>query len=138
MSFREKQAAITLLALWIVGLTLLFRFVSRQPVTLEQAVPLLIGGVVALIAVMILAHIALVIGAGSEEARRGGDERDSLVDLASRRIGYWIAAAGLTLVVVLAVRSAPSVVLAETAVAAFVLAEISVYASRLYYYRRGL
>ena len=138
MSFREKQAAITLLALWIVGLTLLFRFVSRQPVTVEQAVPLLIGGVVALIAVMILAHIALVIGAGSEEARRGGDERDSLVDLASRRIGYWIAAAGLTLVVVLAVRSAPSVVLAETAVAVFVLAEISVYASRLYYYRRGL
>jgi hypothetical protein len=138
MSFREKQAAITLLALWIVGITLLVRFVRLAPGTVEQAVPLLIGSVVALIAVMILAHIALVIGAGREEAMSHSDERDRLVDLASRRTGSWITAGGLVLVVMLAIRSAPAVALAEAAVAALVLAEMCVYASRLYYYRRGL
>jgi hypothetical protein len=138
MSFREKQAAITLLALWIVGLMLLFRFVRLAPTSIEQAVPLLIGGVVGLIAVMILAHIALVIGAGREEALRGADERDNLVELASRRVGYWITASGLFLIVALAVRSAPAIALAEAAIGAFVLAEIGVYGSRLYYYRRGL
>jgi hypothetical protein len=138
MSFREKQAAVTLLALWIVGLTLLFRFLRLAPATVEQALPLLTGGGVALIAVMILAHIGLVIGAGREEALRPADERDSLVNLASRRIGYWVTAGGLALVVGLAVRSASALTLAEAALSAFVLAEICVYASRLYYYRRGL
>jgi hypothetical protein len=138
MSFREKQAAITLLALWIVGLTLLVKFIRLAPATIDQAVPLLIGGVVALIAVMILTHVSMAIGAGREEVLGGADERDSLVDLASRRTGSWITAGGLVLVVMLAIRSAPSVALAETAVAALLLAEICVYASRLYYYRRGL
>jgi hypothetical protein len=138
MSFKEKQAAVTLLALWIVGITLLVRFVRLAPGTVEQAVPLLIGGVVALIAVMILAHIVLAIGVGREEAMSRTDERDRLVDLASRRTGSWVTAGGLVLVVILAIRSAPVVALAETAVAALVLAEMCVYASRLYYYRRGL
>jgi hypothetical protein len=138
MSFREKQAAITLLALWIVGLSLLVKFIRLAPATIDQAVPLLVGGVIALIAVMILTHVSLAIGAGREEVLGTADERDSLVDLASRRTGYWITAGGLTMVVVLAIRSAPVIALAEAAVAALVLAEICVYAARLYYYRRGL
>jgi hypothetical protein len=138
MSFRQKQAAITLLAIWIVGLTLLFRLIRADPSSMDEALPLLAGAGIAMIAVMILAHIALVIGAGREEARQGADERDRLIDLAGRRNGYWFATIGLSLVVIQAIRGVMAVGLAETAIAAFLVAEAVVYGSRLYYYGRGL
>jgi hypothetical protein len=138
MSFRQKQAAITLLAIWIVGLTLLFRLIRADPSSMDEALPLLAGAGIAMIAVMTLAHIGLVIGAGREEARQGVDERDHLIDLAGRRNGYWFAMIGLSLVVIQAIRGVTTVGLAETAIAAFLVAEAVVYGSRLYYYGRGL
>src|SRR3954471_7920002 len=114
MSFRQKQAAVTLLALWIVGLTLLFRFIRVAPQSMREALPMLAGAGIAMIVVMILAHVALTIGTGRKEAMQGEDERDRLIDLAGRRNGYWFAIMGLSAVVIQAVRGVSVVGLAET------------------------
>lgn len=138
MSYCQKQAALTLLALCLVALTLLIRIARLDPQTMREALPLLAQSGIAMIIVTILANIALAIGAKREKVTRGEDERDRLIGLAAHRNGYWFATIGLALVVIQATRGVSVVGLAETALAAFLVAEAAVYGSRLYYYGRGM
>lgn len=138
MSFKEKQSAITLLALWIVAAAFGVQLFRSVPATMSEATGQLVAAVVALVAVMIVSHIALIIGVGREEARFGADERDRSIGLASRRNAQWVTAAGLFAVVALAIWSASPAQLAEVAAATLWLSEMTVHGSRLYFYRRGL
>ena len=138
MSFREKRALITLLAIWIVTIGYVATALRAEPSSVTGAVPGLIGSMALLTGIMVISHIALVIGAGAKEARQPSDERERTVQLASRRNAGVIGQVGLWLILVLAVMSEPHLVIAQAALGTFVLAEIVMYASELFYYRRGV
>ena len=136
MSFREKRALITLIAVWIVAVGYFASVVRAAPISLSDATPGLICAAVSLIAIMILSHIVLVIGAGVEEALQAFDERDRLVQQASRRNMGWIGIAGLWLVLILVINMEPHLVIEYVALGAATLAEMVMYGSQLIYYRR--
>jgi hypothetical protein len=138
MSYRQKQAAATLVALCAVGLGLMARLIQIDPQTMRDAFPILLQTGLAMIVVTILANLALKLHLRSQGGNSSEDERDVLVDLLARRNGYWFATIGLSLVVVQAFRGVSNVGLAETALAAFLVAEVVRYSSRLYFYRRGI
>lgn len=138
LSFREKRALITLLALWIVGLGYAVRVWRFPPANVAAALPGLVGALVLLTGVTIVSHIVLTIGVGAKEARQPSDERDRLVQLASHRNVSWIGNVGLWLVLGLALTAAPHVVIAYAALGAFTLGQAVMYGSELFYYRRGL
>lgn len=133
MSYQQKQAAITLAALCVLGLVLIVRLGQTDPQTMGAAFPILVQSGLAMIAIVVIAKAALRL---HEKPR--DDERDFRIDLLARRNGYWFATMGLSFIVVQALRGISVVGLAETALGAFLVAEVIAYASRLYYYRRGI
>ena len=138
MSFREKRALITLIAVGLVTVAYAAAAFKAPPASVIGAVPGLVGSMILLISIMMISHIVLVIVAGAKEARRPSDERDRLIDLSSRRNAGWIGQAGLWIIFMLALGPAPHLTLAYGALGAFVLAELVLYASQLFYYRRGV
>lgn len=138
MSFREKRALITLLALWIVVIGYVAAVLHAPPSSIPAAVPGMFGAMFLLIGIMIVSHIALIIGVGPKEARMPSDERERLAQLASRRNVSWVGQVGLWLILMLAIMTQPHVLIAQAALGTFVLAEIVMYASELFYYRRGV
>ena len=137
MSFREKRALITLLAIWIVAAGYFASVLHAAPISIGEATPGLIGAALSLIAVLVMSHIVLVIGAGAEEARQAFDERDRLIQQASRRNMGWIGVFGLWLILALSIATQPSIIIAYAALATAVVAEMVMYTSQLFYYRRG-
>jgi hypothetical protein len=138
MSFREKLALVTLLAIWIVTAGFAADVLLHPPSSLNEAVPTIIGSVVSLTAIMIVSSVTLVIGVGAREASEPSDERERLVQLVSRRNASWLCQAGLWTVLALAAFGAPHVWIAYAALGAFVLGEMVMYGSELFYYRRGI
>lgn len=138
MSFREKRALISLLALWIVGVVFAFGLRRGIPGSLFAADAGLIAAFVLLAGIMIISYIALVIAVGPKEARQPSDERDRLVQLASQRNAGWVGTAGLWLILELAMTRTPHPIIAWSAVGLFLLGQIVMYGSELFYYRRGL
>ena len=137
MSFREKRAVISLLAIWIVAVGYLASVLHATPISIGEAIPGLVSAALALIAIMIGSNVVLVIGAGPEEARQAVDERDRLVQLASRRNMAWVSVAGLWLILILSTTGKPSIVIAYAALGMVAAAEMVMYGSQLLYYRRS-
>lgn len=138
MSFREKRALISLLALWIVFVVYAFGLRRGVPQSLIAAdLGLVIAWVLAT-GIMIVSYIALVIAVGPREARRPSDERDRLVQLASQRNAGWVGTVGLWLLMYLAMSATPHPLIAWAAMGLFLLGQLVLYGSELFYYRRGL
>jgi hypothetical protein len=132
MTFREKSAWITLIAIvlvfggyWTILLT------QRLPTT--QAVELLAGLIVVKVVIIIIAHIAIAIWASPEPR----DERDRLIELRSPRNAYYVLISGLVLMMGVALVGAPMLVVVNGLLAALVLAEVVRFASLIVSYRRG-
>jgi hypothetical protein len=138
MTFREKRALISLLALWIVGVAYAFGLRRGIPQNLIAADLGLVTAWILASAILIISYIALVIAVGTKEARRPSDERDRLVQLASQRNAGWVGTVGLWLVMYLAMSATPHSMIAWAALALFLLGQIVMYGSELFYYRRGL
>jgi hypothetical protein len=129
-SFREKSAAITLIAIMLVygGTTAVL---LRAPATPAVALGMLIVSSIAMTIIMTASHIVLAIAHPPEKT----DERDRTVSLRSMGPGYWTLAVVIWCVVLLAVFGAPPAILAYSAMGGFVLSEIARLASQLLYYR---
>jgi hypothetical protein len=138
MSIREKQALITLLAVLGVAIGYAATALHGAPSTLAEAAPGLIGAALLMAVITILAQIVLAVFPGGREAADTADERDRLVRLSSRRNAGWVGLIGLWFVLAVTILTPSRLTIAYAALGAFTLAEIVMYGSELFYYRRGL
>ena len=138
MSFREKRALISLLALWIVGAGYVVGLWRHPPANPFVALPGVMLDFILLAAIMTISHIALTIGVGFREAQRPSDERERLVQLASQRNAGWVATVGLWAIPWFALNPTPRLMMTYAALGIFLLGQIVMYGSELFYYRRGL
>jgi len=138
MSFREKRAVISLLALWIVGAGYAVGLWRHPPTSPLMALPGVMGGFLLLAAIMTASHIALAIGIGHKQSQRPSDERERLVQLASQRNAGWVAIVGLWAIPWFTINPSPRVMIIYAALGFFLLGLVVQYASELFYYRRGV
>ena len=137
MSFKERNAAVTLIVLVVVygGYA---AWLSQGPHSAGQtllaylAVALVSVGLAIVLAISFAVYAALR-GERDEES----DERDRRIGQMSSRNGYWVLLCGLWAVPLLALFGT-RVLAANAALLLLALAEGVNYASRLYYYRRGV
>jgi hypothetical protein len=133
MSFREKSAVITILALLLTYGAYAVR-VKSGPMSTPEAVGFLSVVILAQVVIMIVAHIAVAV-MRRPEAR---DERDQVADLRGARNGYFALATGLVAAMWLALMGAPPLTLVNAMLGALVAAEVVRYGSQLVYYRTGV
>jgi hypothetical protein len=129
MTYREKSAAASIAAI-LLGYGLYAVRLLGAPLTSFHAVAALIGSTI----LVVIIHVVFTIKARPEAV----DERDRIVGLRSVRNGYYVLAACLWGVAMLALTGRPPVLLAYALVAGFAVAEVVRYASQLIYYRTGL
>jgi Ca2+/Na+ antiporter len=139
MTYREKSAAASIAAIVLVYGFYAFRLMGAPkllatPLAPVHAVGALVGSTVLLVIILSAIHIVIVARARPEKV----DERDRIVGLRSVRNGYYMLAACLWGVAMLALTGRPPVLLAYLLVAGFAVAEVVRYASQLVYYRTGL
>src|SRR5690606_13942889 len=79
MSYRQKQAAVTLVALCVLGLILFVRLEQAEPRNMGAALPILVQSGLAMIAIMIAANVAIRIHGRVRGETTGDDERDTLI-----------------------------------------------------------
>src|SRR5665213_2246031 len=131
MSFREKSAWISIVAIVLVygfyGFRLLHAPQARHP----PFVAMLVGSTILVIIVSVIGHVVVA------RRRETADERDRLIDARSTRFGYYAMAAGLWGVIFLALAGPQPALLAYAAFGAFVLAELVRLASQVVMYRVG-
>jgi len=139
MSFREKTAWVTLIAIILVSLLYWFHvptLVERHP---GRWTLMSMGlSVLAYFVIELVAYIVLRLR-NPQDAREPRDERERLIDLKAIRIAYYVLAtgamAGIFVTVHLvrhAIQAVPMVVFL-----AFVLSQLVKHAARILYYRRG-
>lgn len=130
MSFREKSAWISIVAIVLVYGFYGFQLLHRVPTRLG-VVAMLIGSTILMIIVSVVGHILV--------ARRVEipDERDRLIDARSTRFGYHAMAAGVWGLIFLALAAPQPAVVAYGALGAFILAELVRLGAQLVMYRRG-
>jgi hypothetical protein len=133
MTYREKSAAASIAAI-LLGYGLYAVRLLGAPLTSFHAVAALIGSTILVVIILIPIHVVFTIKARPEAV----DERDRIVGLRSVRNGYYVLAACLWGVAMLALTGRPPVLLAYALVAGFAVAEVVRYASQLIYYRTGL
>ena len=132
MSFREKSAWITLIAILLVfALYMLHAPHLTDPGLWEVHI------LVAFVLIELVAYIVLRIRY-SEDARTPKDERERLIDLKATRLAARVYVIGSFLAVLTGLhlmhdgRAVGSLILI-----AFVIAEVVNYGARIFYYRRG-
>lgn len=131
MSFQQKRALVSLVAIWIAAVSYTARAWRSPPASLAEAVGMLAMAAIGLTVVMILAHIVLAIGAGAEEARRPADAGARKARAAARRNAAWTLVLGLGVVGGLQRVSVSAPMLAQAAAAVLVLAQMVFYGSEL-------
>jgi hypothetical protein len=136
-SFREKSAGISLVVIAVIaiyyGVNLyeLFQAGVSQPTGIWQ---LALGTLILIIVVEAVLQIVLVIGAGHVSAIT---QRDQDVALKAKRNAYTLLVVGVLATFGSLFFGATSLVMAHLALLAFVLAELTKYASQLVYYRQA-
>lgn len=139
MSFREKTAWVTLIAIILVLLLYWFHvptLVERHP---GRWTLLSMGlSVLAYFVIELVAYIVLRLR-NPQDAREPRDERERLIDLKAIRIAYYVLATGALVGIFVTVhlvrdasRAVPMVVFL-----AFVLSQLVKHAARIIHYRRG-
>jgi len=133
MTYREKSAAASIAAIVLVYGFFAFKLLGA-PLTPLHAVGALIGSTILVVIILIPIHVVFTVKARPEAV----DERDRIVALRSTRNGYYVLAACLWGVAMLAMTSPPPVLLAYALIAGFAVGEVVRYASQLVYYRTSL
>ncbi len=135
MSFQQKRALVSLIAVWIAAVSCAARLLRSPPETLAQAAQMLVGAAIGLTVLMILAHIVLTIGAGAEQARQPTHEADRKARAMARRNAVGIIVLGGCAIAALKLAALSPVLLLEAAAAAVVLAQMVYYGSETLYCR---
>jgi hypothetical protein len=141
MSFREKSAWITLIAL--VVLAIAFQLAVHSPWTLSptpggREFQVLIHSIVVFVTVEIVAYVVLRMHS-PRDARTPKDERERLIEIRSRAVAYYVFTAfalGGTFVALHIVGS-NQFGMGWLLLWSFVASQIVNYALRIFYYRRG-
>ena len=131
MSFQAKRALASLIAIWISAAGYAGSVLRSWPQTPGEAALSIVTAAIGLTVLMILMNILLAIITGAEEARRPLDEAGRLIALEAGRNASLVVGLGLFLAGALALLSMPSVLIAQAAMAALLLAEIVRYTSQL-------
>jgi purine-cytosine permease-like protein len=134
MTFREKSAVITILALLLTYGAYAARVKLGGPMDTGEAVAFLSGVIVVQAIIMIVAH--LVVALARRPERR--DERDEVAELRGTRNGYFALATGVVATMWLAIIGAPTLTVLNGLLGALVAAEVVRYAFQLIYYRTGV
>lgn len=139
MSFREKTAWVTLIALVLVSLMYWLHvpslFEPHSPGWVLHALGLSIATFLLIEAIAwVVLHLR-----NPKDARTPRDERERLIDLKAARIAFWVYGVGSLagIFVMLHHVSGGSVGVAMSVVIAFVLAQMVRHAAIIIYHRRG-
>lgn len=139
MSFREKTAWVTMLAILGVSLMYWFHVPSLfDPQPGFRVLHAMGASIVAYALIELVAWIVLRLRY-PQDARTPKDERERLIDLKAIRVAYYVFIVGAIggMFVTLHVIGAHVVGLGMVIFAAFVLSQIAKHAARIIYYRRG-
>jgi hypothetical protein len=138
MSFREKSAWISLVSVFLV-FTFYFLHVpwSLTPPADPPMFHVLLLSIATLIGIEIAAHVVLALRS-PKEARTPKDERERLIDIKAVRIAYYVFVLGVSASVFSTHYGANQFALGYGILLAFVIAQLTSYAARIYYYRRGV
>jgi hypothetical protein len=137
MSFREKSAWVTLIAIVLVSALFFLHapdFFSPRPdpFTLHA----LLACLGAFIAIEVVAYVVLYLH-NPRDAKTPRDEREQLIALKATRLAAYVYVAGSFVAMATVHVGANGPALAYFVVLAFVVAEVVNYAARIVYYRRG-
>lgn len=139
MSFREKSAWITLIAILLVSAF----YITHVPNVLEpepRLWELHVVGITfaAFIVIDVIAHIILYVRFW-KDARTPKDERERLIDLKATRLAWYVFVVGTLLAIVTTPHhGASGFGVMIFVLFAFALAEIVNYTARIIFYRRGV
>jgi hypothetical protein len=135
MSFREKSAWVTLIAILLVSAL----FALHAP-RLSHPGPwdfhVLLACIAAFIVIEAVAFVVLRLRY-PEDARTPIDERERLINLKAMRLASRVYVVGSFLAVLTLHHGASAVMIGYFIVLAFVIAEIVKYSARIVFYRRG-
>ncbi|MEZ4449470.1 MAG: hypothetical protein R3B09_08320 [Nannocystaceae bacterium] len=136
-SFEEKSTWIQLasIALALGGYFVIAGQMLRAGVDVLVAyVPVFVLAVVAIVAINVVGHVAIAIA-----SRPGGrDERDRVIAWRAEHRSSWLLATGVLTAITLLVLAVPTVWVAHLLLLSLYLAELLGFATRLYFYRRGM
>jgi hypothetical protein len=137
MSFREKSAWLTLLAILAV-FTLYFAHGARPfvPDPDPWSFHVLVMCIAALLVIELVGHLVLWLRY-REEAREPRDERELLIDLKATRLSARCYALFTALAILTVHHGATARALGYFIVFSFALAQVVNYGARIYFYRRG-
>ena len=140
MSFREKRAWVTLITLIFV---LLLFWLHISPTRMLAPPPdiwvlhVLMLMIATFVAIQIIAAIVMRIRS-PRDARTPKDEREQLIELKSRAVAWYVfVILSLGGIFVTIHAGANEIGLGFVVLLSFVVAEITNYAMRIYFYRRG-
>jgi hypothetical protein len=132
MSLQQKRALASLIVIAIAAVGYASRELKAPPATPFEVWGPLVSTAVGLTAAMIFAHVLLAIGMGPDALGQKADDTDRRVRTRAWRNAGWVLAAGVFILIGLALLAAPQVLILQAAVAAFVLAEMVRYGSELF------
>jgi hypothetical protein len=137
MSFREKSASVTLIAIVLVFLL----YYSHGPSLFNpQAggwqLHLLVLCFAAFIVIDVVAHVVLYLRY-PKDAWTPKDEREQFIDLKALRIASWVFVAGTFMAVASTHAGATVGGIAYLLLTAFAVSQVVKQAARIVYYRRG-
>lgn len=137
MSFREKSAWVTLIAILLVSLLFLTHgprvFAGRVGAWELHLVAICIA---AFLVIEVVAHVVLY-WRNPKDARTPKDEREQLADLKATRLAAHVFVLGSFVAILASVHAPNAAIVGFVVLAAFVIAEVVNYAARIIYYRRG-
>ena len=138
MSFREKSAWISLISIFVVA-TLWFLHVpwSLTPPPNPPLMHMLLVFIGALLAIEIVAHVVIALHS-PKDARTPKDERERLIDIKAVRIAYYVFVVGVFAAVLSTHHGANQFAVGYGILLAFVIAQLTNFAARIVYYRRGV
>jgi ABC-type xylose transport system permease subunit len=142
MSFREKSAWVTLIALIVLSIAFMLHLPLPWSLRPEpsgfmfQVLLLLIGS---FIVIEIVAYVGLA-SLSFRDARAPKDERELLIELKSTRVSAFLYSVSSMVALFLALHIvfANIIGVAYLLLVCFVFSQIVKYAMRVYYYRRGV
>ncbi len=140
MSFREKRAWVTLIALLLVLALFWLHISPRQMLAPPQnmwVLHVLMLTISTFIVIELVAYVVIRLRS-PHDARTPKDEREQLIELKSTAVAFYVfAILSLGGIFVTLHVGANEVGLGFVVLLSFVIAEIVNYAMRIYYYRRG-
>ena len=142
MSFREKSAWITLIALLLVSVLWAMHFPWERPFTLApESNPFvflaLVLCTISFVVIVVIAHVVVAIRAPREASARA-DEREQLIGLKATRLAAYVYATLSMSSVFLIHLGANEIGLAYFVLISFVIAEIVACVARIVFHRRGV